>query len=138
MHFLGNMTANPCYNTTMTRDRTRALAYTPRLGKLEIRELPLPRPEPDEALVQTLLVAVTGKDAAVIANPAPLLPEGDDFLVLGHVALGRVVEAGSLVRHLTPGDLVVPMVRRDCGHCIDGRADLCPHPDMILDAGLAG
>jgi threonine dehydrogenase-like Zn-dependent dehydrogenase len=122
----------------MPDEKTRALTYTPRLGKLEIRDIPLPRPEPDEVLVRLLLVGLTGKDAAVIAHPAPSHPPGSDFIILGHIALGRVVEAGALVRHLAPGDLVVPMVRRDCGHCIDGRADLCPRPEKTVDAGLAG
>jgi aldose 1-dehydrogenase [NAD(P)+] len=58
--------------------------------------------------------------------------------VLGHLALGKVVETGPHVKNLSPGDLVVPLVRRDCGRCLDARADLCPHPEKTRTAGLSG
>jgi len=51
-------------------------------------------------------------------------------LVIGHESLGEVVQTGSAVRGLKPGDLVVPMVRRPCPHaecaaCRAGRQDFC-------------
>jgi threonine dehydrogenase-like Zn-dependent dehydrogenase len=122
----------------MATERTRALVFIPRLAKLEIRDLPLPRLDSDDVLVRILSVGLTVRDAAMISRGAPRLPPGDDYLVLGHTALGRVEETGSLVRNLSPGDLVAPVVRRDCGRCIDGRPDLCSHPGRIGDAGLAG
>ncbi len=127
-----------CYTCPMASTRTRALVFVPRLAKLEIRDLPLPPLDPDDVLVRILSVGITGRDLEVVSRVPPRLPAGDDFLVLGHAALGRVEETGSLVKNLSPGDLVVPVVRRDCGRCIDARPDLCSHPDKTSDAGLAG
>ncbi len=57
-------------------------------------------------------------------------PEGDDFLVIGHENLGRVVEVGPNVPGwLRPGALVVATVRRP-GHSI---FDLIGMQDMTTD-----
>jgi len=50
--------------------------------------------------------------------------------VIGHEALAEVVEVGSAVNRLKPGDLVVPTVRRPCSHpeclaCRSGHQDYC-------------
>lgn len=57
-------------------------------------------------------------------------PAGSDYLIIGHESLGEVVEVGSGVGSLKPGDLVVTMVRRPCDHpdcfaCRAGRQDFC-------------
>ncbi len=49
-------------------------------------------------------------------------------IVIGHEALGRVVETGSAVEGLAVGDWVVPTIRRGCPECTScarGRSDLC-------------
>jgi hypothetical protein len=61
-------------------------------------------------------------------RPERSLPTGDDYLVMGHEAVGRVVCVGDGVRSLRVGDVVVPTVRRGCGECRPcavGQADLC-------------
>jgi len=81
-----------------------------------------------------LRVGVCGTDREVVLHGlgGPRgLPEGSDYLVMGHEAVGRVVEIGSDVTDLEPGDLVVPTVRRGCGECVAcavGQADL---PDTM-------
>lgn len=66
---------------------------------------------PGEVLCQTLELGVCGTDREILASTHPLVPPGDDFLVLGHECLARVVQAGDGVE-LQPGQLVVPTVRR--------------------------
>jgi threonine dehydrogenase-like Zn-dependent dehydrogenase len=83
----------------------------------------------DDVLVQMLRVGVCGTDRHVMhGGSARNLPPGSDVLVIGHEAVGRVVQVGAHVRHLKPGDPVVPTVRRGCGRCpacLADQADLC-------------
>jgi D-arabinose 1-dehydrogenase-like Zn-dependent alcohol dehydrogenase len=51
-------------------------------------------------------------------------------LIIGHEALGEVIEVGSGVTGFAPGDLAVLTVRRPCPHewcgpCRKGRQDFC-------------
>jgi threonine dehydrogenase-like Zn-dependent dehydrogenase len=63
-------------------------------------------------------------------------------LVVGHESLGEVVEVGSRVERVQPGDLVVTMVRRPCPHpgcrpCREGRQDFCTTGDYT-ERGING
>jgi threonine dehydrogenase-like Zn-dependent dehydrogenase len=79
------------------------------------------------ALVRTVAVGVCGTDAELNAGILGRPPEGEELLVIGHESLGVVAEAGSRVKEIRRGDLVVAMVRRpdDCAACRSGDADLC-------------
>ena len=71
-----------------------------------------------------------GTDKEICAFEYGTPPEGSDHLVIGHESLGEVVEIGSRVKRVKPGDLVVPMVRRPCPHdycvaCRSDRQDFC-------------
>ncbi|BBD72263.1 alcohol dehydrogenase [Sulfodiicoccus acidiphilus] len=62
-----------------------------------------------------------------------------DRLVLGHEAIGVVEAVGSGVE-LRKGDLVVPIVRRGCGVCLNckvGRQDFCETGNFV-EAGIRG
>jgi glucose 1-dehydrogenase len=64
-------------------------------------------------LVQVLRVGVDGTDKEINAAEYGQAPEGDDFLVIGHESLGRVLEAGANVPDtIRPGTYVVATVRR--------------------------
>jgi threonine dehydrogenase-like Zn-dependent dehydrogenase len=90
-----------------------------------------------------LRVGVCGTDRHVMSRgifSARSLPAGDDYLVMGHEAVGRVERVGSAVGSLAPGDLVVPTVRRGCGECpacFDDQADLC-FTGRIRERGIVG
>jgi threonine dehydrogenase-like Zn-dependent dehydrogenase len=74
-------------------------------------------------------VGVCGTDRALASFQLGAPPDGETRLVLGHEALGQVIETGSGVRALNRGDWVVPTVRRacrpPCSCCARGRRDLC-------------
>lgn len=80
-------------------------------------------------------VGVCGTDREIATFEYGDPPPGSDHLVIGHESLGRVVEVGSGVTSLQPGNLVVPMVRRPCPHascrpCRAGRQDFCSTGDF--------
>jgi glucose 1-dehydrogenase len=101
----------------------RAVAVIPgNPDSLHLREVP--RPEVDDipdgrgVLVKVLRVGVDGTDREIVEALFGSAPEGDDYLILGHESLGRVVEVGPNVPNsLRPGTLVVATVRRP-GHSI--------------------
>ena len=74
-------------------------------------------------------VGVCGTDRALASFQLGAPPDGETRLVLGHEALGQVIETGSGVKALNRGDWVVPTVRRacrpPCSSCARGRRDLC-------------
>jgi threonine dehydrogenase-like Zn-dependent dehydrogenase len=104
--------------------------------------LDLPRPEPasGEALVRTLRVGVDGTDYEVIEGGHGGFPEGEEFLVLGHEAVGAVEDPNGTT--LERGDVVVPTVRRPPNGDPNGwfardQADMAP-PEATLERGIAG
>src|ERR1700680_5045370 len=109
----------------------RAIVTRPGAGQAWLADLPEPSlAVDDDVLVQVLRVGVCGTDREVMAHGigGPRgLPVGDDYLVVGHEAVGRVLRVGPGVRSLRAGDLVVPTVRRGCTTCpacAVGQADL--------------
>ena len=65
-----------------------------------------------EVLCETVYLGVCGTDREILHAATPHVPEGESQLVLGHECLARVLEVGSGVDLVKPGDLVVPAVRR--------------------------
>ena len=127
-----------CYNLSMATHTSKALAFFPSDCGIRLIEYPVDPLQEDEILVRITRVALTRRDRQLLADPETMTPEGGDFIIPGHIAVGKVVETGSLVRDFQPGDVVVPTIRRDCNRCIDARSDLCPHPEYYTDSGLRG
>ena len=65
---------------------------------------------------RTLEVGVCGTDAEICSFQGGVPPEGSEYLITGHEALGEVEEVGPEVTRVGRGDLVVPSVRRPCSH----------------------
>lgn len=72
-------------------------------------------PGAGEVLCRTLQLGVCGTDREILESAHPLLPDGEDSLVLGHECLARVESVGDGVNELTSGQLVIPTVRRPIG-----------------------
>ena len=95
---------------------------------LRERDISLPALEREgDVLFRVLETGICGTDRELAGFQFGYGPQGSDFLVLGHEALGEVVQSSSDA--LRPGDLVVPAVRRacipPCRMCSLGRRDLC-------------
>lgn len=79
---------------------------------------------PGEARIRVRASGVCGSDLHRMTGTIPAeLP-----MVLGHEACGTVLEVGSAVRNLRPGDRVVATSNPECGscwYCVHGQPNLC-------------
>jgi threonine dehydrogenase-like Zn-dependent dehydrogenase len=106
----------------------------------EVIDRPRPDPRDGEALVRTLRVGVDGTDHEVIEGRHGSRPAGEDYLVLGHEAVGVVEEPNGT--DLDAGEVVVPTVRRPPNGDANGyferrEADMAP-PGATLECGIDG
>ncbi|MBI3854943.1 MAG: glucose 1-dehydrogenase [Planctomycetes bacterium] len=109
----------------------RAIGVSQARRKVELIDHPEPRRSaPDEVKLRILEVGVCGTDREICEFKFGEPPPGSEHLVLGHEAVGEVIEIGPGVQDLRPGSLVVPMVRLPCSDpvcaaCRAGRQDFC-------------
>jgi D-arabinose 1-dehydrogenase-like Zn-dependent alcohol dehydrogenase len=74
-------------------------------GKLIVRDIPMPKPGPYDALCRLLYGATcSGTDQHLIAGRFPFPVSYPT--ILGHESIGQVVQLGSKVRNLSVGDLI--------------------------------
>ncbi|GEM29158.1 alcohol dehydrogenase [Nocardia neocaledoniensis NBRC 108232] len=93
-------------------------------GKLELEELVLDDPGPDEVLVDVHYSGLCRSDLHEIEGAWPATCP----TLLGHEASGVVRQVGDQVRTLRPGDHVVTCLSTYCGECrfcLSGRMTLC-------------
>ena len=114
----------------------RALAVFPKARQVRIIDRPDPEPVTgSQVLLRILDVGICGTDREIGAFHYGAPPAGSDHLILGHEALGEVVETGPDATAVHKGDLVVPTVRRPCPHrhcapCRAHRQDFCVTGDF--------
>lgn len=77
--------------------------------------------EPSDAIVRVSSTAICGSDLHLYELLGPFLDRGD---ILGHEAMGTVVEVGRGVERLHPGDRVVIPFTISCGTCFMCRRGL--------------
>ena len=109
----------------------RALAVMPDRRELGVIDIAPPTLSGErEVLVRVREVGICGTDREIASFHFGTPPPGAEALVMGHEALGEVLETGRSVETLSPGDLVAMTVRRPCGDvtceaCRGGRQDFC-------------
>ena len=69
---------------------------------------------PSDAIVRITRTAICGSDLHLYDGYIPTMEPGD---ILGHEFMGEVVEVGSAVQNLKPGDRVVVPFTIACGNC---------------------
>jgi glucose 1-dehydrogenase len=116
--------------------RMKAVAVFPELKSIRVIDHPEPiMSQPTDVKLRALNIGICGTDREICSFHYGTPPKGSQHLVIGHEMLGEVIETGSGVTTLKPGDLVIPMVRRPCGHdwcvaCRSGRQDFCYSGDF--------
>jgi threonine dehydrogenase-like Zn-dependent dehydrogenase len=91
------------------------------------------RPEPvisanDEIKLKVRRVGICGTDRDEALGGRAKAPHGQTELVIGHEMFGQVVQTGSAVTRVKPGDYAVFTVRRGCNKCLPcvmNRSDMC-------------
>ncbi len=109
----------------MGSEAVKAGTITPgKKDSARVVDLPAPMPAPDEVLMQVLEVGIDGTDIEINRGEYGEAPSGQDFMIAGHEALGRVVAASG---GFQKDDLVTLVVRRpdDCVNCQRGQMDMC-------------
>ncbi len=104
--------------------------------RLEVRDVPVPRPGPGELLLRIGAATTCGTDVKVFrrgGHPRMLVVP----TVFGHEMAGTVEAVGDGVEALAPGDRVVVANSAPCGacrHCAVGRENLCTDLEYLNGA----
>lgn len=107
----------------------RAIVVKPgKANPARLMEVPEPAETEGPVLVETLALGVCGTDLEILRGNYGAAPPGEDYLILGHESLGRVLDAPSS-SGFSKGDLVVGIVRMPdpvpCPNCAVGEWDMC-------------
>jgi alcohol dehydrogenase, propanol-preferring len=99
---------------------------------LQIREVPIPEPKPDEVLIEIVASGVCHTDLHAADGDWPIKPTLP--FIPGHEGAGFVVKVGTGVKHLKEGDRVgTAWLHSACGRCefcLTGWETLCLSQDM--------
>lgn len=119
-----------------------AEAYVLDAGKAPLvrRPLQIPAPGPKEAIVEVIACGLCHTDLGYADGSVPT--KKGTPIVLGHEAVGRVVEAGRDFASLIGSTVLVPAVLPcgDCPFCLAGRGNACPNqkmPGNDIDGGFS-
>ena len=104
---------------------TRAAVAVAAGAPLSVETVQLEGPRAGEVLVEIKATGICHTDAFTLsgADPEGLFPS-----IMGHEGAGVVVEVGSGVSSLQPGDHVIPLYTpecRQCKFCLSGKTNLC-------------
>jgi alcohol dehydrogenase len=84
-------------------------------GRKSWEEVPDPQLRDDtDAVVRVDAVTICGTDLHILKGDVPAVTDGR---ILGHEAVGTVLEVGSAVKTVRPGDRVLVSCISACGHC---------------------
>ena len=114
--------------------------YEKGIGNMEIRDVPVPEPGRDEALIRVVAVGICGTDLKIYDDQfAANVP-----VIIGHEFAGEIVKIGDEVKGWQIGDRIVSEQHTHaCGHCrlcLTGRRHLCPEkkaPGYGIDGAFA-
>ena len=108
-------------------------AYLLKTGEIGFKDLPIPEPKGDQALIKIGSVGICGSDVHYYKHGRIGSFVVKEPLILGHESAGEVVDIGRNVKRLKIGDRVaiepgVPC--RKCFYCRRGNYNLCS--DMVF------
>ncbi|HET7483442.1 MAG TPA: zinc-binding dehydrogenase [Actinomycetota bacterium] len=112
-------------------DTMRAARFTGADRKLEIKDVPVPKPGPLEVVVKVEACGICLSDVHLLDGG---IPPVIDVVTPGHESCGTVHETGELVTGWKKGDRVIVMAGRNCGtcdRCATGQIDKCRNPQLM-------
>lgn len=99
--------------------------------RLELTDLPVPAPAPDEVLIRVAACGICGSDVhGYDGSSGRRIPP----IVMGHEAAGTIAEVGAGVTGLSEGDRVTVDSTIYCGQCPPcsrGEVNLCNHREVL-------
>ena len=99
-------------------------------GEIALEDRPVPKILDDrDAIIKVTLTTICSSDIHIKHGAVPRAVPGT---ILGHEFVGRVVETGSAVKKIKPGDRVSVNVETFCGDCFfckRGFVNNCTDPD---------
>ena len=109
------------------------------IGKLGLEERPVPViKEPTDAIVRVTRSTICTSDLHIRNGAVPRAREG---VILGHEFAGEVVEIGSQVKTLKPGDRAAAnceTICGDCWYCRRGFVNNCEQGGWMLGCVIDG
>jgi L-iditol 2-dehydrogenase len=112
-----------------------AAAVMDRPLSIEVKQVGIPEPKSDEALIQVYCIGICGSDVHYYEHGKIGRYEVKQPIILGHELAGVVVKVGNDVRNVSIGDRVAVEPGVTCGrcdYCKSGRYNLCP--DVVFMA----
>ena len=82
-------------------------------GRIELREKPIPKVGPTDALVKVTTTTICGTDIHILKGEYPVKPG----ITVGHEPVGVIAELGIAVTGYTIGDRVIAGAITPCGQC---------------------
>ena len=116
--------------------KTRAAVAFAAGEPLEICEVDLEGPKAGEVMVELKATGICHTDAFTLSGEDP---EGAFPAILGHEGAGVVVEIGTGVKSVKPGDHVIPLYTaecRTCEYCLHPKTNLCQAVRATQGQGL--
>jgi alcohol dehydrogenase len=88
--------------------------------------------DPTDVIVQVDTTTICGTDLHILKGDVPAVTDGR---VLGHEAVGTIVETGAAVSSLTKGDRVLVPAITSCGRCGPCKAGMAAHCEAVGGIG---
>jgi alcohol dehydrogenase len=88
--------------------------------------------DPTDVIVKVDTTTICGTDLHILKGDVPAVTEGR---ILGHEAVGTVVETGAAVSSLKQGDRVLVPAITSCGRCGPCKAGMAAHCDAVGGIG---
>lgn len=108
---------------------------------MKIKQVPIPVPKADEALLKVYCIGVCGSDVHYYEHGRIGRYVVEKPIILGHELAGEVIEIGSAVQNVKVGDRVAVEPGVTCGrceYCKSGRYNLCPDVQFMATPPVDG
>jgi threonine 3-dehydrogenase len=118
----------------MTEKMRAVFKTSPEPGATEFREVPIPRPGPEDVLIKIAICSICGTDVHIYNWDEWAQSRINPPLLYGHEFAGEVVETGERVKEISIGDYVSAEGHIYCGTCYQcgrGMRHICSRLNIL-------